>query len=237
MTRAHMADPHIVREDPRRPRGPTSAPASAPTTASTASTRAAAAYCIHNPATGRELDACRTSIAQGRARAQGRHRRRRPGRARGRARRGRARARGDRPRGGGRAGRPDPPDRAEPAAARDDLDHRLAHGRNATRLRRRRSASTASPRPTIVLATEPGRRHRRHRRPAAHRGAGAKATSSSSRPGTSSRATSRPGSNVLDLRRRRRPCRAAGGRDHRGDRRQGRDHDAATAASRPRSWR
>ena len=60
MTRAHIADPHIVRKIDGGPRGPTSAPASAPPTASTASTRAArrSASTTPRPAARRR---CRTS--------------------------------------------------------------------------------------------------------------------------------------------------------------------------------
>jgi hypothetical protein len=111
MTRAHMADPHIVAKILRGART-ASAPASARTTALTASIRAAWRLCLHNPATGRELEHA-ADHPQGRTPATPRrHRRRRPGgleAARVAAERGHEVIvhRGREP-----ARRPDPPDRA-----------------------------------------------------------------------------------------------------------------------------
>ena len=64
MTRAHIADPHIVQQGHGGPRAPRSAPASAPPTASTASTRAArrSASTMPRPAARRRS---RMSIARG----------------------------------------------------------------------------------------------------------------------------------------------------------------------------
>jgi hypothetical protein len=129
MTRAHMADPHIVqkiiegREEDIRP-------CVGATYCLDRIYQAGEALCTHNAATGRELTM--------------------PHRVRGRR----------------RTGRTDPPDRAKPAPARDDRDHRLAHGpmRGARReiplqhLRRGRRCDRAQPRCG----------HCRHWRPAQH---------------------------------------------------------------------
>ena len=115
-------------QDHREAARTTSVPASARPTASTASTRAATALCIHNAATGREDDhaARRSPTAASPRRRSWWSAPARPA-SRPRASR-RARARGDGVRGRGRSRRPDPADRAEPAPARDDRHHRLAHG-------------------------------------------------------------------------------------------------------------
>ena len=92
MTRAHIADPHIVRkiiegrEDDIRP-------CVGANYCLDRIYQGGAAFCIHNPATGRELEMPHT-IVPAPVRAQDHRRRRRTRRARGRARRRRARPRG-----------------------------------------------------------------------------------------------------------------------------------------------
>ena len=185
MTRAHMADPHIVakimRGEEERIR-----PCVGANYCLDRIYQGGMALCLHNPSTGRELEQPH-AIARADGAAPRRDRRRRPRRSRGRARGGRARPRGDRPRGRERPRRPGPPDRADPAAARDDLADRLAlrgmhpDGRDLPlqQLRRRRHRARG----------QAGRGGHRHRRPAAHRGAGRRRRPRRLRPGTSSRAT------------------------------------------------
>ena len=68
MTRAHIADPHIVAQADARPGGPTSAPASAPATASTAS-MSAATRCASTTPPPAASGPCRTSSAKATARS------------------------------------------------------------------------------------------------------------------------------------------------------------------------
>ena len=111
MTRAHMADPHIVakimRGEEERIR-----PCVGANYCLDRIYQGGMALCLHNPSTGRELEQPHV-IAKAESEAPHRDRRRRPRRARGRARRGRARPRGDRPRGRERPRRAGPPDRAD----------------------------------------------------------------------------------------------------------------------------
>ncbi len=126
MTRAHMADPHVVRkiiegrEDDIRP-------CVGATYCLDRIYQAGDALCIHNAATGRELSMPH-DIPKAETAAQSGGGRRGAGGAGGRAGGRRARSQGHRVRGGARSRRPDPADGAEPAPAGDDRDHRLAHG-------------------------------------------------------------------------------------------------------------
>ena len=163
MTRAHMADPHIVRKI-MEGREHDIRPCVGATYCLDRIYQGGMALCIHNPATGREETMPHAIAPAPRSEAR-RHRRRRPRGARGGARRRRARPSGHRVRGGGRARRADPAHRAHQAPARDDRHHRLAHG--AVRRARRRVPLQHLCRGRRRAGGEARRGHHRHRRPAA----------------------------------------------------------------------
>ena len=184
MTRAHMADPHIVRKIIEG-REHDIRPCVGATYCLDRIYQAGDALCIHNAATGRELSMPHTITPPDAQARRGRRRRARwPG---SRARRRRAWPRGVRVRGRRRPRRAGAADRAKPAPARDDGHHRLAHG--AMRRPRRRVPLQHLRRGRRCQRGKPRRGDRRHRRDAAHAGAGGRATTWSCRPGTSSPAT------------------------------------------------
>ena len=222
MTRAHMTDPHIVRKIIEK-REDDIRPCVGANYCLDRIYQGGAAYCIHNAATGRELTMPH-DIPEGRESS-----------ARslivgaGPAGLEAARVAGERGhevtvlRGGRPTRRADPADCAERAPSRDDQHHRLAHG-----------AMRAAGREVPL----------QHLGRSRHRAGRTSLTSSSSRPAACriprcSREGNelvvstwdiisgdvKPGSQRTDLRRRRRPCCPAGCRDHRQDRREGRDHD------------
>ncbi len=168
MTRAHIADPHIVRkivegrEDDIRP-------CVGANYCLDRIYQGGAAYCIHNPATGRELEMPHTIAPAAEARRitivgagpAGLEAARVAGE------RGHS---GDGVRGGGPAGRPNPPDRAAGASPGDDRDRALAHG--AVREARRGVPLQHLCRSRRRAGDRSRRGHHRHRRAAAHRGAG-----------------------------------------------------------------
>ncbi len=129
MTRAHMADPHIVakilRGEEERIR-----PCVGVGYCIDRIYEGGEALCIHNPATGREATMPHVIARARRPGAQGRGGRRRPGRARGGAGPGRARPSGRAVRGGGAAGRPGASRRRARAPARDHRHRRLARERD-----------------------------------------------------------------------------------------------------------
>ena len=155
MTRAHIADPHIVakitagREDEIRP-------CVGATYCIDRVYVSGGAFCVHNPHTGRELTHPHATPP---AAAQGGGRRRRPRRARGRAHRRRGGPCGNRAGSRRSARRPGPPAGPGPPGG-NDRDHRLAHGamRGAWRhlpvqlLRRGRGRDGALP-DLVVIAT------------------------------------------------------------------------------------
>ena len=167
MTRAHIADPHIVRkimegrEDQIRP-------CVGATYCLDRIYEGGEALCIHNAATGREADDAARDRA-GRpdppkrswSSAPGRPGWRPPASRPSAATRSPCSRRPRRP--AGRSGWPP----AEPAPQGADRHRRLAPGR-ARAARRRASATTSGPRRDDVLGAAPGRGHRRHRRPAAN---------------------------------------------------------------------
>ena len=228
--RAHGRPAYRARRSSRAART-TSAPASARTTASTASTRAARRSASTTPPPGAS-SSMPHAIAPAAERATDRHRRRRSRRARGGARRRRARPRGDGLRGGGRARRADPADARRSARREMIAIVRLAHGSSASGAASR-SASTATPTADDVLATEPD----------------VVIVATGGLPHTEVLASGndlvvsawdilsgdvRPGAERADLRRRRRPCRAAGGRADRRRPAPGSRSSRRTASSRPR---
>ena len=159
MTRAHIADPHIVRkivegrEDDIRP-------CVGANYCLDRIYQGGMALCLHNPATGRELTEPQTIPPAPRRKA-GDHCRRGSRRHGGRARRRRARPRSDGLRSRRRARRSDPPDGASGTAARDDLDHPLAlRAVRETRrlvplqhLRRRRRGAVPTDPDEVIVAT------------------------------------------------------------------------------------
>ena len=126
MTRAHMADPHVVRKDHRGARGrhpPLRRRDVLPRPDLSGGRRA-----LHPQRRDRARAEHAARHPQGGDRPQGGGGRRGAGGAGGRAGGRRARPQGDGVRGGAGPRRPDPADGAEPASAGDDRDHRLAHG-------------------------------------------------------------------------------------------------------------
>ena len=190
MTRAHMTDPHIVRkivegrEDRIRP-------CVGANYCLDRIYQGGAAYCIHNP-----LDGARTVHAP-RDRARAAIKRKVVVVGAGPAGLEAARVAAERGhevhrvRGRRRARRPDTADRAKSAPPGNARHHRLAHAR--VRGARRGVPVRVPGGGAGGACRSAGRRRDRNRRPAAHRTCWSPATSSSSRPGTSSRATpSRP---------------------------------------------
>ena len=130
MTRAHMTDPHIVRkivegrEDDIRP-------CVGANYCLDRIYQGGAAYCIHNPATGRELTMPHDiATAAGGRRSSSSARAPAVWRRRASPRSAATRSSSSRRRTSRAA---NPPDRQQPAAQGDDWDHRLAHGAMQTR--------------------------------------------------------------------------------------------------------
>ena len=164
MTRAHLADPHIVKKV-MEGREHEIRPCVGATYCLDRIYEGGEALCIHNAATGREATIPHVIRPDGRAVEEGRGCRRRRRRTGSGARRGRARAQGDGARSVGTGRRADSACRAEPAPKRTDRHRRLAACRTGTAGRGNplRHLGGAGRRAGAV----PGCRGRRDRRPAA----------------------------------------------------------------------
>ena len=126
MTRAHMADPHIMRKIMEK-REHDIRPCVGANYCLDRIYQGAMALCIHNPSTGRE-ETLPHELPKAAAKKKDCGCRGRTGRAGSRARGGRARPRGYSIRSGVKAGGQILSDRSKPAAARNDGHRRLASG-------------------------------------------------------------------------------------------------------------